>query len=136
MTCRRSCCQHVSTRAREFYRGSHRVLTVPLCRLGPVSLATQSVLLVSASTTYQAPFALSVAASVRYVASSLVRPSRRATLTTSPSRRIGNLLGEKNAARAAVSARVAFVLALLFATVFRWDPRCYPSPFVRQADQG
>lgn len=35
--------------------------------LGPVSLATQSVLLVSASTTYQAPFALSVAVSVRYV---------------------------------------------------------------------
>lgn len=35
--------------------------------LGPVALATQSVLLVSASTTFQAPFALSVATSVRYV---------------------------------------------------------------------
>ena len=35
------------------------------CRLGPVALATQSVLLVSGSTTYQAPFALSVATSVR-----------------------------------------------------------------------
>ena len=34
-------------------------------RLGPVALATQSVLLVSGSTTYQAPFALSVATSVR-----------------------------------------------------------------------
>lgn len=61
-----------------------------------MSLATQSVLLVSASTTYQAPFALSVAASVR----------------------IGNLLGEKNAGRAAVASRVAFVLALFFAAVF------------------
>ena len=36
-------------------------------RLGPTALATQSVLLVSSSTTYQAPFALSVASSVRYV---------------------------------------------------------------------
>lgn len=33
--------------------------------LGPVALATQSVLLVSSSTTFQAPFALSVATSVR-----------------------------------------------------------------------
>lgn len=38
-----------------------------LSRLGPVSLATQSILLSSASTTYQAPFALSVASSVRSV---------------------------------------------------------------------
>ena len=36
-------------------------------RLGPVALATQSVLLVSASTTFQAPFALGVATSVRCV---------------------------------------------------------------------
>lgn len=35
-------------------------------RISPAALATQSVLLVSASTTYQAPFALSVASSVRY----------------------------------------------------------------------
>ena len=35
--------------------------------LGPVSLAAQSVLLVSASTSYQAPFALSIATSVRWV---------------------------------------------------------------------
>jgi len=35
-------------------------------RLGPVALATQSVLLVSCSTTFQAPFALSVATAVRY----------------------------------------------------------------------
>lgn len=42
------------------------VLRVFVFRLGPVSLASQSVLLVSASTSYQAPFALSVAASVRY----------------------------------------------------------------------
>lgn len=63
--------------------------------LGPEALATQSVLLVSASTTYQAPFALSVASSVR----------------------IGNLLGEKNAARASVSAKMSMVLALVFASI-------------------
>lgn len=34
-------------------------------RLGPVALATQSVLLVSSSTTFQAPFALGVATAVR-----------------------------------------------------------------------
>ncbi|KAI0305257.1 MATE efflux family protein [Multifurca ochricompacta] len=58
--------------------------------LGPTELAAQSVLLVSASTTFQAPFALSVASSVR----------------------IGNLLGEQNPTRAGVSARVAMLLAL------------------------
>ncbi|KAI9458930.1 MATE efflux family protein [Lactarius psammicola] len=63
--------------------------------LGPTVLAAQSVLLVSASTTFQAPFALSVASSVR----------------------IGNLLGEQNAARAEVSAKVSMLLALFFAGV-------------------
>lgn len=46
---------------------SQSFLTDALPRLGPVALATQSVLLVSASTTYQAPFALGVATSVRCV---------------------------------------------------------------------
>ncbi|KAJ7138459.1 MATE efflux family protein [Mycena crocata] len=68
--------------------------------LGPVSLATQSILLSSASTTYQAPFALSVAASVR----------------------IGNLLGELNSSRAKVAAYtailMAFALSLVFSTMF------------------
>ncbi|KAJ7089340.1 MATE efflux family protein [Mycena belliarum] len=68
--------------------------------LGPVSLATQSILLSSASTTYQAPFALSVAASVR----------------------IGNLLGELNSTRAKVAANtailMAFALSLVFSTMF------------------
>ena len=41
-------------------------LTVIFFRLGPMVLATQSVLLVSSSTTFQAPFALGVATSVRY----------------------------------------------------------------------
>ena len=36
-------------------------------RLGPTALAAQSILLVSASTTYQAPFALGMATSVRLV---------------------------------------------------------------------
>ncbi|KAI0070551.1 MATE efflux family protein [Panus rudis PR-1116 ss-1] len=68
--------------------------------LGPVSLATQSVLLVSASTTFQAPFALSVAASVR----------------------IGNLLGEENAIRAGFATKAAVLMAvgigLIWSTMF------------------
>ncbi|KAG1725060.1 MATE efflux family protein [Suillus paluster] len=64
--------------------------------LGPVTLATQSVLLISASCTYQAPFALAVATSVR----------------------IGNLLGEKRARRAGVSANTAVVLAVAIAVVW------------------
>ncbi|KAJ7698727.1 MATE efflux family protein [Mycena rosella] len=64
--------------------------------LGPVSLATQSILLSSASTTYQAPFALSVATSVR----------------------IGNLLGELNSARAKVAANTAILMALAISLVF------------------
>ena len=52
-------------------------------------------LLVSASTTYHAPFALSVAASVR----------------------IGNLLGERNAPRAAVCARLSLLLSLGFSAI-------------------
>ncbi|KAI0000631.1 MATE efflux family protein [Russula compacta] len=63
--------------------------------LGPTALAAQSVLLVSASTAFQAPFALSVASAVR----------------------IGNLLGEQNAARAKVASRVSMVLALIFAGI-------------------
>ncbi|TDL13472.1 MATE efflux family protein [Rickenella mellea] len=63
--------------------------------LGPISLASQSVLLVSASSTYQAPFALSVATSVR----------------------IGNLLGERNANRARISAEVSLLIALVLAGI-------------------
>ncbi|KAF5380192.1 hypothetical protein D9615_006162 [Tricholomella constricta] len=58
--------------------------------LGPVALATQSVLLVSASTTFQAPFALSVATSVR----------------------IGNLLGEGKAQRAGIASNTSIIMAL------------------------
>ncbi|KAI5118900.1 hypothetical protein M0805_002816 [Coniferiporia weirii] len=61
--------------------------------IGPVALATQSVLLVSASTSYQAPYALSIAASVR----------------------IGNLLGEENARRADIAAKVSLFVALIIA---------------------
>ncbi|KAG0697233.1 MATE efflux family protein [Suillus ampliporus] len=64
--------------------------------LGPATLATQSVLLISASCTYQAPFALAVATSVR----------------------IGNLLGERRARRAGVSANTAVVLAVAIAVVW------------------
>ncbi|EPS96474.1 hypothetical protein FOMPIDRAFT_1018837 [Fomitopsis schrenkii] len=64
--------------------------------LGPVALATQSVLLVSGSTTYQAPFALSVATSVR----------------------VGNLLGEKKARRAGVAANAAILMSLAISLVW------------------
>ncbi|KAF7348491.1 RNA helicase [Mycena venus] len=64
--------------------------------LGPVSLATQSILLSSASTTYQAPFALSVATSVR----------------------IGNLLGEFNSKRAKVAANTSILMALALSMIF------------------
>ncbi|KAG2752800.1 MATE efflux family protein [Suillus brevipes Sb2] len=61
------------------------------CALGPTALAAQSILLISSSCTFQAPFALSLATSVR---------------------RIGNLLGEKQARRAGVSAYAAISLAV------------------------
>ncbi|KAK0239041.1 MATE efflux family protein [Armillaria nabsnona] len=64
--------------------------------LGPVALATQSVLLVSASTTFQAPFALSVAASVR----------------------IGNLLGERKARRAGIASNTSLVMSLIMSSLF------------------
>ena len=47
---------------------SYPMLTIVFfIRLGPTALAAQSILLVSASTTYQAPFALGMATSVRLV---------------------------------------------------------------------
>ncbi|PBK72495.1 MATE efflux family protein [Armillaria solidipes] len=64
--------------------------------LGPVALAAQSVLLVSASTTFQAPFALSVAASVR----------------------IGNLLGERKARRAGIASNTSLVMSLIMSSLF------------------
>ncbi|KAG8960369.1 hypothetical protein FRC03_006608 [Tulasnella sp. 419] len=59
--------------------------------LGPVSLAAQSVLLVSASTSYQASFSISSAASVR----------------------IGNLIGAGHAEQAKVSSYVSFLLSFV-----------------------
>ncbi|KAG2134116.1 MATE efflux family protein [Suillus clintonianus] len=64
--------------------------------LGPTALATQSVLLSTCSSTFQAPFSLGVATSVR----------------------IGNLLGEKNARRAGVSANAAIILSAAIAAFF------------------
>lgn len=64
-------------------------------QLGPVALAAQSVLLVSSSTAYQAPFALGVATTVR----------------------IGNLLGSRHGKKARIAAEVAISLAFLLAFV-------------------
>ena len=65
--------------------------------LGPVVLAAQSVLLVSASTTFQAPYALSVATTVR----------------------VGNLLGESKAKQAAVATHASFFIAFFIAMGWR-----------------
>lgn len=64
--------------------------------LGPTALATQSVLLSTCSSTFQAPFSLGIATSVR----------------------IGNLLGEGNARRAGVSANAAILLSAVIAGFF------------------
>ncbi|KAG1752072.1 MATE efflux family protein [Suillus lakei] len=64
--------------------------------LGPTALATQSVLLSTCSSTFQAPFSLGIATSVR----------------------IGNLLGERNARRAGVSANAAILLSAAIAAFF------------------
>lgn len=64
--------------------------------LGPTALATQSVLLSTCSSTFQAPFSLGIATSVR----------------------VGNLLGEGNARRAGVSANAAILLSAVIAGFF------------------
>lgn len=64
--------------------------------LGPTALATQSVLLSTCSSTFQAAFSLGIATSVR----------------------VGNLLGEKNARRAGVSANTAILLSAIAAGFF------------------
>ncbi|KZT10436.1 MATE efflux family protein [Laetiporus sulphureus 93-53] len=75
---------------------SWELVSLAASMLGPIALATQSVLLVSASTTYQAPFALSVATSVR----------------------IGNLLGEEKAKRAGVAANVSILMSLAISLIW------------------
>ncbi|KAJ7591071.1 mate-domain-containing protein [Mycena floridula] len=64
-------------------------------QISPLALATQSILLVSASTAYQGPFSIGIASSVR----------------------IGNLLGEGQANRANVVANASIALGLAFATL-------------------
>lgn len=59
--------------------------------LGPLSLASQSILLTSSATTFQATFALSNTTSIR----------------------VGNLLGEKNARRAGLAAAASIAIALI-----------------------
>ncbi|KAF8508260.1 mate-domain-containing protein [Hysterangium stoloniferum] len=58
--------------------------------LGAVSLASQSIILISSSTSYQAPYALSIATSVR----------------------VGNLLGEGKGKLAGISARMSLLMSL------------------------
>ncbi|KIL64533.1 hypothetical protein M378DRAFT_162975 [Amanita muscaria Koide BX008] len=62
--------------------------------LGPVALATQSILFVSAAIMFQAPFALGIATSVR----------------------IGNLLGERTARKAQATSYTAILMGLVIPT--------------------
>ncbi|KAF8317793.1 mate-domain-containing protein [Cantharellus anzutake] len=71
---------------------SWELLGLAASYLGPVALASQSVLLVSCSSSYQAPYALSVAASVR----------------------IGNMLGAGNALRAKIGSSVSLLMGFGF----------------------
>ncbi|KAF8135002.1 mate-domain-containing protein [Boletus edulis] len=74
--------------------------------LGPVALASQFVLLISQATTYQAPFALGIATSVR----------------------IGNLLGEGRARRARIAAATSVVMAFGLACLISDPGTSYHSP--------
>lgn len=75
-----------------------------------MALATQSVLLVSASTAFQAPFALAVAVSVRYASYQTNTPC-----LINSTHSIGNLLGENKANRAGVAANTSIVMAVMIA---------------------
>ncbi|PVG02567.1 MATE efflux family protein [Serendipita vermifera] len=74
---------------------SWELVALAASQIGSLELAVQSVLLTSASTSYQAPYALSAATSVR----------------------VGNLLGARNAKGAALATRVSIFLALIIALV-------------------
>ncbi|KAF8079285.1 mate-domain-containing protein [Lyophyllum atratum] len=63
--------------------------------LGPIPLAAQSILLTSATTTFQTGYALSNATAIR----------------------VGNLLGEKNARRSGVAAKASLLYALIVSTM-------------------
>ncbi|KAF9476476.1 MATE efflux family protein [Pholiota conissans] len=70
------------------------VLTLAASLLGPVALASQSILVIFASTIFRAPFALGIASSVR----------------------IGNLLGQQDARHAEVASRTAMGLVVIMST--------------------
>jgi len=74
---------------------SWEFLALAASYLGPLALAAQSILETSASASYQAPFSLGVATSVR----------------------VGNLLGEGNGQHAELAARVAVVMSLIIAAI-------------------
>ncbi|KAL6308843.1 mate-domain-containing protein [Sparassis latifolia] len=69
---------------------SWELVSLASSMLGPVALAAQSIVSVSSSTTYQAPYSLGVATTVR----------------------VGNLLGKGNAKRAGVAANLSIYMSL------------------------
>ncbi|KAJ7145135.1 multidrug Oligosaccharidyl-lipid polysaccharide flippase [Mycena crocata] len=71
------------------------IVVLAASQISPLALATQSILLASASAAFQGPFALSIASSVR----------------------IGNLLGEGLSGRARIAANATIALSLVFSTL-------------------
>ena len=85
------------------------------CSLGPIPLATQSVLLSTVASTFQVPYSLGIATSVR-LAVILTVVGACLTLVSS----IGNLLGEKNAKRAGVAANAAMFISICLTLFLRF----------------
>ena len=105
-----SCCQLVSS-----HNHCKNLHLVNPCSLGPVPLATQSVLLSTVSTTFQAPYSLGVATSVRLVVIPVILGACLTILSS-----IGNLLGEKKANRASVAANAAMLVSICVALFLRF----------------
>ncbi|KAK1226834.1 ethionine resistance protein [Marasmius sp. AFHP31] len=93
------------------------VLALIASQLGSeVILAAQSVLVVTSSCTWQAPFAISIATSIRYGYSVCV--SRTGEPYPFAHFSIGNLLGERDPVRAGIAAKASIFLGLVVAGLF------------------
>lgn len=107
-------CRTCSFSVRNAYSRLNQLPIIRYHSFGPVALASQSVLLVSTTTTFQVPYSLAVATSIRSV-------NLRDTYhpPTDRSLSIGNLLGEKRARRAGVAAYASIFAALILSSVTR-----------------
>ncbi|THH17466.1 hypothetical protein EW146_g3355 [Bondarzewia mesenterica] len=85
-------------------------------QLGQVPLASESVLVVSAATTYQAPLALSIAVAIRRVCFVDTKTLFQ-SFTANSFCSVGNLLGEGKAQQAKLASKVGLVLAVFFGVI-------------------